>query len=187
MQSIVLVGDRSDHAISRILLHELEKSFCINYIRPDALCTVGKSKREISLYELPVLSEFSLQNCVLILKQKAKFHPYNLQKNLSPAIIGESNLNSAGFLSGKMPNIFTCGLSAKECVTVSSREDDTTVVSVQRSIIVNNKKICDPFEIPCVCPYEIEDYAVMAAVLTLVLIGELNENKARKCGKIYFS
>ena len=67
----------------------------------------------------------------------------------------------------------TYGLSDKDTVTFSSREEGKVVVALQRSVYTIYGKVVDPMEIPCEIRGEYRDFTVLAYVTLLLLLDEI--------------
>lgn len=186
MYNIILLGDDNDRHITHCLLALLKADYQVNQITTDISQTIGDGA-PINLIELTEISEVAMNNGILILKQNAKT---SALKRIDPSvkvILSESDVKSISPFASSLSNVYTCGFSPKECVTFSSREEEDMVVSLQRSILLPSGITCEPFEIPCHRSVGYSDYAMLASVLTMILIGALNENKTKEIGKIYFS
>ena len=70
----------------------------------------------------------------------------------------------------KMPAI-TCGLFKQDTITLSSNTPDSTVISLQRSIICHNGNTCEPQEIPIKLASHADSYLLMAAASIFLITG----------------
>ena len=65
----------------------------------------------------------------------------------------------------------TCGLFRTDTITLSSSTHDSAVISLQRSIICHDGKICEPQEIPVKLAQPVDNYLLMAAAAVFLLSG----------------
>ena len=70
----------------------------------------------------------------------------------------------------KLPAI-TCGLFAKDTITLSSIERDSAVINLQRSVTCFNGETAEPQEIPVRFERPVDSYLLMAYAAILILTG----------------
>ena len=86
-------------------------------------------------------------------------------------IADSQNHERLEYISGtKLPAI-TCGLFAKDSITLSSIESDSAVINLQRSITCFNGDIAEPQEIPVRFKGPMDSYLLMAAAAIFILTG----------------
>lgn len=191
-QNIIIYGDRHDNEIAVTLMRILAQSKTVNYFSHfdsphGVIKTFGQGLQSFNLFEVENLSEIKLIPCILIAKKDAIMEALRFLDGNTTVIINAANSHSIARLSAYCNNIFTCGFSAKDYATFSSREEENVVVSIQRSMHIGHGELCEPFEIPCHVDHPLQDYTILACVLALILAGELDENKCKNLGKICFS
>lgn len=186
MFHLILLGDKKDQQISRCLLPLLQKYYKVHYIAYGSLHTFGEGE-PVNVIEMAKLQDLTLENSILLLKETVRVAPFRSIDRNTSVILSESNITGFKPLAPLFSNVYTCGLGQKECITFSSREENDLVVSLQRSVLLPQGKVCEPFEIPCHKSTACSDYTVLACVLVLVLTGCLDENKIKEIGKIYIS
>lgn len=74
---------------------------------------------------------------------------------------------------GRIPRgiqLITCGISAKNTVSITSRTAEKLTLSLNRSIRTRSGKICEPLEQPIDVPEGVDEYDVMAAFAARLLL-----------------
>lgn len=183
--NIVIFGDKKDNQISKILIKNLSENYKINSISDGKLISLGNGETEVNLIETSKLNEIRLDNSVLILKNSVKLNMVKFIGRTTKVIISAGNERGITKLNNHLANVITCGYSAKDYITFSSRDDAGGMISLQRSI-KQNGKIIEPFEIPFEKNGIESDYAVLSACLAMIMLGHIKENPTNKNSKIYF-
>ena len=70
----------------------------------------------------------------------------------------------------------TCGVSPKDTITFSSKNEDEIVISLQRSIINLKDESIEPLEIPFKKDIADDDYMLMAYASILIETGIIDKN-----------
>lgn len=176
MNTIIIYGNKKDEQLKTILLKLLSKKYKVNYIS-DTIISSSVGNRAINLIETSSLNEIKVKNAILILKENARINSIKSIEQSINIITNANNTKNLLRLGKSIHNVYTCGFSPKDYVTFSSREEETAIVSLQRSIRQANGHICDPMEVPCSTANKISDYSILASTLTLILLGSISENK----------
>lgn len=189
MNNIILYSDKKDSKMKDVIINQLSQKYLLNIFELGTIHSIGKGQ-PLNIIHTNSLKNISIKDCVLIFCNGAKVSENRMavSKNLDKSvhiIVDSENTKCICQLAKYVPNIYTCGFSQKDYITFSSREDDKAVVSLQRSIRINNKTISEPFEIPCNITCELSDYYILATVLTLIFLKEINEKKCSTITKIY--
>ena len=184
MKNIVLYGERKDRQIGDTLKRLMQDIFTVNYFTDFGLTTIG-SGPPINLLETASIREIDSKNCIFILKRNSKVSSIRHINRFADVVVDASNIKSVARLASKLPNVYTCGFSPKDCMTFSSCGDGNVVVSLQRSLRLSKEVSCDPFEIPCEVEAKLQDYTILASVLTLTLCGQMDENISRRIEKLH--
>lgn len=74
----------------------------------------------------------------------------------------------------KLPAI-TCGLSARDTITLSSISEDSAVINIQRSISCFDGTVIEPQEIPVTLCSSIDSFALMCAAAIFILSGNITK------------
>lgn len=179
--ALIIYGDKKDTQIKDCLLKLLSDKFNINYISEgtvSALFEINSSfceRMDINIIEMSSLNNINIKNAILILKNNAKINSIKFVDNSVNIIINADNTKNLLKLTKTINNIYTCGFSSKDYATFSSRESNNAVISLQRSIRLENDRVLDPMEIPCVLQHDINDYSILASVLAMIMLGITEE------------
>lgn len=186
MKQIVLYGDRRDTQLGDVLRLLLSCENRVCSLSGRRLSTAGRGPG-ILLIEADRLREMDVEDGVLVLKKGARLGPLRSVHKTTSIVISAEDAKNIARLSGYLPNVYTCGFSSKDFVTFSSKEESSAVVSLQRGVrLPGRETLVEPFEIPCAGTGKLRDYTVLAAVLTGILAGALQEGQYRE-GKILLS
>ena len=93
------------------------------------------------------------------------------------AVVESSNTNAITMLNDSKTEVVACGMSNKDTLTFSSSIEDSLVISLQRSLKNVLGNIVDPNEVPINLSTEIDHYAILSTVVTLILCGINLENQ----------
>lgn len=179
MYEIVLYGNKKDQEIRRCLLPQLQRHFEVHYLS-DRLTVYKNGKPRIILIETDLLRSLDVENGILVLKRHAKL---GTLKHLHPTVRVILQSDQARTLLRALsthPYVYTCGLSSKDYINFSSREENTAVVSLQRSLRQVNGSCCEPMELPCTPVGEKNEYTILATALVLMLLGVASHEKMLK-------
>lgn len=90
----------------------------------------------------------------------------------SLAVVDSCNKELLQLVSGTNLPAITCGLSPKDTITLSSINDDSAVIDVQRSIICFDGSVVEPQEIPVTLNSPIDNFTLMAAATIFIVCGD---------------
>ena len=76
----------------------------------------------------------------------------------------------------KIP-VITCGLSSKDTITFSSKEEESAVISLMRSVKSIYGHTIEPMEIPISFPPKTDDFILLAFTASLILTETVNVQK----------
>ena len=74
----------------------------------------------------------------------------------------------------------TCGLSGKDTVTFSSREEGRAVISLMREVTGPAGIRVEPMDLPVNIPKGVGDYPILACGAALMLLGGVSETGKEK-------
>ncbi len=101
----------------------------------------------------------------------AKNCHYAPEGTKAPSVIINGDMGfDASNLSGAQ--IITCGIGAKNTVSITSRTQDSMTLSLNRSI-QTLKGICEPQELPVKAPENAEPYDYMSAYAAALVLGKI--------------
>ena len=95
-------------------------------------------------------------------------------------IVNSEDKKALRFLSKTSSVAVTCGLSSKDTFTFSSKDYETAVVSLMRSVKSVYENMAEPMEIPISFPQNTDEYTILSLVATLILTEKIsikNNNK----------
>lgn len=176
MDTIIIYGNKKDKQIRESLQKLLSKKFNVNYIS-DSVINSGSFGSQLNIIETTSLNEINIKNAILIVKNDSKINSISYIDKTTNIIVNANNTKSLLRLGKSNHNVYTCGFSSKDYVTFSSFDDESAIVSLQRSIKQLNGSICEPMEIPCDRLNGINDYTILATVLVMILLDKVDDKK----------
>lgn len=110
---------------------------------------------------------------LVIYKDAQEIPPNFFEGQQAVAIVDSCNKDLYGFVNAtKLPAI-TCGLSAKDTITLSSIGQDSAVIDLQRSVTCFDGTVVEPQEIPLQLSTAVDSFALMAAAAVFILTGNI--------------
>lgn len=106
-----------------------------------------------------------------------------------PIIISSDNTAGLHQLSSCGMPVYTCGFHDKDCLSYSSLLQDSRTISLNRTIFSFSGVSIEPFEIPLYADNlrNMDAFALLAFVLTMLLNDILPENASKSFGKNYIT
>ena len=115
------------------------------------------------------------ENMIIISKDIRESYPMPVQGGNIVAIVDCGNERLVDFVSStKLPAI-TCGLSPKDTITLSSIEEDSAVVTLQRAVTCFDGTVAEPQEIPVRLSGITDNFSLMAASAVFILTGNIDQ------------
>ena len=106
-----------------------------------------------------------------------------------PVIISSDNTAGLHQLSTCEMPVYTCGFHEKDCLSYSSLLHESRTISLNRTIFSFSGVPIEPFEIPLYTDNlrNIDAFALLAFVLTMLLNDILPDNASKSFGKNYIT
>lgn len=177
MIPIFLLGEESDAAIRLPLCRVLERHGGVLHVcgAHAAQYTMGKAR--FLLYETGRLNSIQAEQALLIFKSKqaASARPLALSEGVV-SILETENQAAARTLLHSGATALTCGLTARDTLTLSSISDRNPVISIQRSITAFDGHTLEPCEKRVALHAPLSGYALLSVCAVLLLTGQASEN-----------
>lgn len=177
MIPIFLLGEESDAAIRLPLCRVLERRGGVLHICGAHASQYAMGQARFLLYETSRLDAVQAEQAILIFKtrQAAHAHPLALSKGIV-SILESENEAAARSLLNSGATALTCGLTARDTLTLSSFSDTSPVVSIQRSITAFDGHTLEPCEQPIALHAPLSGYALLSVCAVLLLTGQAPES-----------
>jgi hypothetical protein len=145
MTNIILCGNLSDASVSGALLPALENYGGLRYYGPDRIFERGNSP-EFFLYDCGEAPEIGLKSGIILFKnslqpQKAIHIPSGFL-----CVLETKNYHAASLLKDTDAAVVTCGTSTKDTLSIASLENDSAVLSLQRSLKTLKGETLEPHD-----------------------------------------
>lgn len=112
-------------------------------------------------------------NTIIIFRDTVGINIDAVKGHMAVAVVDSCNEKLLPLVaSTKLPAI-TCGLSAKDTLTLSSIGTDNAVIDLQRSVTCFDGSVAEPQEIPVRLGGSADSFALMAAASICILSGEI--------------
>lgn len=166
---IVIYGSEEDKSLNDTLLRALAKYGGVQFHCKDKIISYSEQGNpKYLVYDVNKLPLFLNCEGILILKNSFKDIDDNyLPSNFLP-VFDNQNLKAVKFLKDRCKIVLTCGVSSKNTLSISSIDESSAVVSLQRYMIIKNK-IVEPhdFTINLTKQVEPQDLLFTCAILLL--------------------
>lgn len=147
MTNIIIYGNCKNNILEKLILNELSNRYSIFFYKKGIYLNKG-SGYELLVISADELVEINVPQSIIILQSDAKLGKNIIVPKDTVAIADSQNTDGLqGLCSLKIPAV-SCGLSARDSVTFSSRTSDSAVIALQRSITALSGKLIEPLEFP---------------------------------------
>lgn len=176
MIPVFLVGEKSDAAIRLPLCRALERHGGVLHICNGHAAQYAIGPAHFLLYETSRLDTLQAESAILVFKtHQPKFCPTLTLSSGVTAILETENEIAARRLLHTGNTALTCGLTARDTLTLSSISDTEPVVSIQRTVTMLNGRTLEPCEKRVRLHTPLSGYALLSVCATLLLAGQASE------------
>lgn len=182
MQTIIVYGKKEDTEIS-VALQKILDILGKNYIFNSETKIFSKHNHSNNNMDFLIIDTDILPNTqiglrdIFIFKSETPVLNYSALPEMFCAVVESSNINAISILNNSKTEVVACGFSNKDTLTFSSVTEDSLVVSLQRSLKNVYDITVEPNEVPINLTSEIGHYALLSAIVTLILCGISFENQ----------
>lgn len=177
MIPIFLLGEENDAAIRLPLCRVLERHGGVLHICGTHAAQYAIGPARFLLYETSRLDSIQAERALLIFKTRQAFfsHPLVLSDGVI-SILETENETAARMLLHTGTTALTCGLTARDTLTLSSISDTDPVVSIQRAITTVDGHTLEPCEKRIVLHAPLSGYSLLSVCAVLLLTGQASES-----------
>ena len=175
MITVLYAGNPANKDCSHFLFKHLAQSFNTSYISENNFWQEGQGD-ELLLYETGQILDCRMKPCIVIVPPGSTAE---LGKNFDSDTLFILSSEQKKILRTMVKlnlRTMTCGASAKDSLTFSSKDDDELVVSLQRSVVNFRGETIEPLEFPIKRTPEIDDFTAMAYISILIETGIIDKN-----------
>ena len=178
MIRLFVIGDKLEKEFTEKLCRVLER-FGGVFVLHDNAPVISNAKEEFLLYDCEKLQKIDTEKGILIFKTKQK----NIQTDkisISTSIVSiveRENKKALQMLKNNMIPTLICGMSIADTLTLSSIEDNSAVIDLQREIYDLDKQIIEPCEIKINYDIPFTDYELLVVSGILLLSGKIKSGK----------
>lgn len=178
MVKVFVFGDRSERKFTEKLCQILNGFGGVLGFY-NGIVTETTGSYEFLLCDCDRLETFDLSDAILIFKIRQKSH-WNRKLKVSKqviSIVNGGNEKALRMLKDSPALTLTCGMSSKDTLTLSSINDCSAVVSVQREISGLNHQTIEPCEIKINFENKFSDYELLSACAVLLLADKITDGR----------
>ncbi len=166
MVKIILLGQPHNRHLEQFFIENLSKHYCLTAFSDNGVLSVGEGK-SLMLLSLPKLAYCHSDQCINILAPHFKLlDPLPAGTTVIAASDDERQLKA---LAKVQIPVITCGLSSKDTFTFSSKEEESAVVALMRSIKSVYGHTVEPMEVPITFPPKTDDFTLLSYTASLIL------------------
>jgi hypothetical protein len=171
MVNIILCGDVKDTSVSQALISALSTYGGVIYSSPERVFQSG-STPQYFLFEYETLPEIGLQNGIVLFKNSMlPQKPVALPSDFL-YILETKNVRAAAFLKGSGVTVVTCGTSSKETLSIAGLEEDTAVLSLQRTLKTLDGQMVEPHDFTVKFSGSRSPHQLLTVCAVLLIAGE---------------
>ena len=174
MVKIILLGQHHNRHLERFFIENLSEHYCLTAFSDGGLFSIGQGK-SLMLLSLPSLSYCRSDQCISILTPHT-----NLQEPLpagTTVIAASDDERQLKSLAKAQIPVITCGLSSKDTFTFSSKEEESAVVALMRSVKSVYGHTIEPMEVPITFPPKTDDFTLLSYMASLILTETISTQK----------
>ena len=145
MTEIFIIGSEKDHTLGNLIRNSLSMTYRIIYVKENEFYVSG-SGYELICFDCPCPKICGTENAIVIAKKSASV-PSSLPDDCT-AIINADDLSQTEAAENSGIYVIDCGLSHTSTVSFSSENEDTVMISLNRSVRALSGKVIQPLEIP---------------------------------------
>lgn len=180
MVRVFLVGMDGKPSMGETLCATLQPILPLTYLGNHQYRDFGASP-QLELIDTDELTVLNTPASILVLKPKANLRKLEAIAPDTIVILDSANRRQLQAIARLHLNVMTVGLSAKDTLTFSSREEDCAVVSLQRSVRSLDGTRIEPMEIPCRLQGKCSEFHVLTAIALLVLCNQADGKPQITC------
>lgn len=171
MVKIILLGQPHNRHLELFFIENLSKHYCLTAFSDNGVLSAGEGKN-LMLLSLPKLTYCYSDHCINILTPHLKLsEPLPAGTTVIAASDDERQLKA---LAKAQILVITCGLSSKDTFTFSSKEEESAVVALMRSVKSVYGHTVEPMEIPISFPPKTDDFTLLSYTASLILTETIN-------------
>ena len=171
MTDILLCGKRTDHSIVKALLPALAGYGGVRYIHPEFYRRIGGEESRFLVCDCGQIPQVEGGSGILFFK--------NSFDSKAPIAVPEGflcafepqNQRAAAFLRAAGAAAVTCGMCAKDTLSISSLDYGAAALSLQRSISTVSGDVVEPGEITVKLRSAVSPRQMLAVCMVLLMAG----------------
>ena len=174
MVKIILLGQHHNRYLERFFIENLSEHYCLTAFSEDGILSIGQGKN-LMLFSLSALSYCRADHCISVLTPHTKL-PEPLPAGTIVIAASDDERQLKSLAKAQIP-VITCGLSSKDTFTFSSKEEESAVVALMRSVKSVYGHTIEPMEVPITFPPKTDDFTLLSYMASLILTETISAQK----------
>lgn len=174
MRTIFLYGDRRDAVLRTALLGALAQCGSVLYVEEGVFFQAPEEAPAFFVYECECLPSFSVSKGLLLMKNSCSGRELSLPSGIW-AVLESGNHSGACALRHQSAPVISCGCSARDTLSLASIEEDTAVLSLQRSVLTLGGNLVEPHDFAVMLQSKRHPHQILPIAMTLLLCGVSTE------------
>lgn len=167
MTQIVIIGEENDTALEKLIREELSKTYRIIYIKDREITEAGAGY-ELVCFDSP-RPVIGISEAVIVAKRSAVLSGIVLRGGT--VIINADKPSQVEAVRDSGSPAVDCGFSPAATVSFTGENEDTLVISLNRSVTALSGKVIQPFEIPA-AKHGADAYTLMSFTALRLLLDD---------------
>ena len=179
MVNVIIAAKKKDDVFWREISSMLEKNFhaiTVHERKLKANCTAP----ELIVTDIDSFCSIQSQDTIIIFKDPVKMDIEDSGGRMTVAVVDSQNIKLGPIVASTGIPAITCGLSARDTITLSSIRTDSAVIDLQRSVTCFDNSIVEPQDIPVNLEKPVDSFALMAVASVCILTGKIDRLEAIK-------
>jgi len=172
LTTILIAADPADNVFWDPISSVLQQRYSTLLVRGKQV-TVPQQPARVALLDAGGYAHLQSAETVVLFRRTRSISQGLLPPENCVAVVDSCDDELLRFVSGTRVPAITCGLSARDTMTLSSMGEDSAVLNLQRSVTCFDGAVADPQEIPVKLTRSINSYTLMALACTFILCGDI--------------
>lgn len=179
MNQLILLGGNRDDPMADFLFKNLSRRFCVTCCTGERVLMRGSGRELLFLFYPELRAAEGKRGLYLACAGRPLPEGLFLPEGAA-VIVSSEEEGQLRELSRLGARAVTCGLSGKDTVTFSSREEGRAVISLMREVTGPAGIRVEPMDLPVNIPKGVGDYPILACGAALMLLGGVSETGKEK-------
>lgn len=176
LTDIILCGDPAEQSVTQALLTALSLYGGVHFFSGEKI-SEGGAASDFLLGEYPYVPRIELSRGILLLKNslRPQREPVSLPEGFC-CVLESRNRNAAELLQGTGAVVVSCGMGAKDTLSVAGLESTGAALSLQRNLVTQGGSVLEPHDFNVAFSEPRTPYQALLVSAVLLLAGVDSQN-----------